>query len=71
MQKNDSLQQYLTTSGGETLKEKFRGPNYGSKLGFSLFSQVWFISFSFNYMVQWNLLDFVNSVILKFPADDL
>ena len=24
-----------------------------------------------NHMAQWNLFDVVNSVILKFPADDL
>ena len=25
----------------------------------------------YDHMVQWNLFDVVNSVILKFPADDL
>ena len=29
-------------------EKKFGGPKVGSKLGFSLFSQVWFISFPLN-----------------------
>ena len=28
-------------------------------------------NFAVNHMAQWNLFDVVNSVILKFPADDL
>ena len=28
-------------------------------------------AFKFNHIAQWNLFDFVNSYILKFPADDL
>ena len=45
---NDGLEQYLTSSRGET-HEKYLGgrfaPKLGLKLGFSPFSQDWFISF--------------------------
>ena len=29
-----------------------------------------YIYFQFDHMAKWNLFDVVNSVILKFPADD-
>ena len=50
---NDSLQQCLTSSRGKTHERKHLGPKFvskepkfGPKLGFSPFSQVWFVSFS-------------------------
>ena len=50
---NDSLQQYLTSSGGKYYKKKFGGPNLGQTgqnwaQTFLPFSQVWFISFPLN-----------------------
>ena len=48
----DILQQFLTSSRDKIWKKKNGGPNLGQnmpksqrKLGFLLFSQVWFISF--------------------------
>ena len=53
---NDGLQQCLTSSRSKTHEKKFggggnfgpNGPKSGQKLGFSLFSPVWFISFPLN-----------------------
>ena len=49
---NDSLQQFLPSSAGKTHESIFGGPNlgqtsqnWGPKLGFTPFSQVWFINF--------------------------
>ena len=55
---NDNLLQWLTSSRGKTHEKKNWGPKFGSdlprlgpKLGFSPFSQVWFIIFSLNCIV--------------------
>ena len=54
---DDSLEQCTTTSGGKihtkNLEPKF-GSKLGSELGFSPFSQVWFISFPVN-SIGWQL----------------
>ena len=53
---NDSLRQYLTSSGGKTHKKFFLGgegglDQLGPKLGFWPFSEVWYSSFPLNCIV--------------------
>ena len=49
---SDSFQQCLICSSGKIKEKKLGSPNLGPKLGFLPFSQVWFISFPWNW-IQW------------------